>query len=116
MNSGLPRYALRTHADPGSESLCNNQGTVGTVAWDRPVDDEDIDEFLHGFEVSICEQAVQLADADKEAEAAVQVGAAGLVDVPEGVDEVRVVEVGVDAEHLAPGRAHITEETLWEAG
>lgn len=100
----------------GIESLCNGQGTVGTVTWDRAIGDKDVDELLHGFEVTICEQAVQLADADKEAEAAVQVGAAGLVDVPEGVDEVGVVEVGVDAEHLAPGGAHITQEALGEAG
>lgn len=36
--------------------------------------------------------------------------------VPEGVDPVRVVEMGVQAKKLAKARLHITKETLWEAG
>lgn len=38
------------------------------------------------------------------------------MEVPERVDEMAMVDVGVDAEHLAPGGAHVTKEGLGEAG
>lgn len=95
--------------------LRNGIGPIGAVTWNGPVADPDIDQLLHGLEVPIGEQAIQLPHADEEAETAVQVRATGFVEMPERVDEVGVVEVGVDAKHLAPGGAHVAEEGLGEA-
>ena len=36
--------------------------------------------------------------------------------VPEWVDPVRVVEMGVQAKYLSKASLHITKETLWKAG
>ena len=39
----------------------------------------------------------------------------GAAQVPERVDPVRVVEVGIDAEDLAKACANIMNESLWKA-
>lgn len=50
------------------DSLCHSIGAIGTVIWDRPVSDPDVDQLLHWLEIPICQQAVKLTNADEKAE------------------------------------------------
>ncbi len=91
-------------------SLGNCKRPIRTVRRDRSIRSPDIDEILHGLEIPIANQAKEFANADEIAERGVQVHVVGAVDVPERVQEMGVVEVGVDSEHLTPGSAHVAQE------
>lgn len=108
-----PRYASRNHARLGIDLLDNGLSTAGTLCRDGAVGHPNVDERQHGLQVALTKQSVQLADAGKEAERAIQV-VARVLEVPEWLQVVAVVEMGVDTKHLAPGGTHVTEEGLWE--
>ena len=92
---------------------------VGSIRRDRPVGNPDVDQRLHRLRVLVREQAVQLGNAAEVDEAGVDISPAlvvvGAAQVPERVDPVRVVEMGVDAEDLAEACAHIVDEALGKA-
>jgi hypothetical protein len=95
--------------------------SVRSIRWDGAIGNPNVDERLHGLHVLLRKQAKELGDGDVVHKAAVEVSpaAAGrvvVVDVPERVNPVGVVEMRVDAEYLAEYGLAVSEEVLWEAG
>ena len=81
---------------------------------DRTVGDPDVDQLLHRLEITVREQSEQFTQAYEVAESRVEVHVSSFVDVPEGIHEVRVIEMGVDAEHLTPCGADVAHEAFGE--
>lgn len=75
--------------------------------------DEQVNQRLHGFHLLVRDQLVILGDGDKVYEAHVQ--DVVLVDVPEGVQPVGMVQVRVAAEHLLHDTLAVLVEGLRES-
>lgn len=74
--------------------------------------DEKIDQGLHGFHFLVGHQPVVFGHGDKMDEAHVQ--DIVLVDVPKGIEPMRVVQMGVAAEHLLHDALAVLIEGRWE--
>ena len=89
---------------------------------DRAVRNPNINQRLHRLHVPFTQQPKQHRHVDKMHKARIQVcpPATGLIaphlDVPEGLDEMRVVDVRVQPEHLPEDRLDVRDEVLGEAG
>lgn len=74
--------------------------------------DEQVNQGLHGLHLLVRDQLIILGDGDKVHKAHVQ--DVVLVDVPEGVQPVSVVQMRVAAEHLLHDTLAVLVEGLWE--
>ena len=92
---------------------------IGRISRYGPICDPDIDERLHWSRILVRQQAVQLRNGAKVNKARVKIGPSLRVgtaaNMPEWIDPVRVVQVGVDAEDLAEASADVVQECLGEA-
>lgn len=104
------RYAIGRPYQSMYPLLGNGKSPIGTVSWNGSVRIPDVDEILHGLKVSLANQPKQFANAYKIAERGVQVHVIGIMNVPERVDEMCMIEMGVYTEHLTPSGSHVTKE------
>ena len=104
------RYLLGSHNVAGTGCRIGRNDTLGN---------EDIDERLHRSRIFVGEKTIEFGHTAEVDEAGVEVGISLrlLVDgeVPEGIDPVRVVEMGVDAEDLTEAGADVVQESFGEA-
>ena len=93
---------------------------IGRISRDRSIANPDVDQGLHWLHVFVRQQTKEFGHRDVVDKARIEVGPAvgirTIRHVPEWVDPVRVVEMGVQAKDLAEAGLHIAKETLWKAG
>ena len=94
--------------------------TSGGIGWDASIHNPNVYQRLHRLQILVGEETKQLGHGDEVYEAGIEVGPpatgrVGVVDVPKGIDPVRVIDVGVDPEYLPEDGLAVCEEVLREA-
>lgn len=112
-----------THREPCYRPLLrvgNAARPIGCISRDRSIANPNVDQGLHWLHVFVRQQTEEFGHRDVVDKARIQIGPAirvrAIRHVPERVDPVRVVEMGVQAKDLAKAGLHIAKETLWKTG
>lgn len=93
---------------------------LSRVRGNGSVGNPDIDQRLHWLHILLRQQAEELGDGNEVHEARIEIrpaiGVGTAAHVPERVDPVGVVEVGVQAEDLTEAGLDVAVEGLWKTG
>lgn len=84
------------------------------MGWNQSLGAPYIDERLHGLDLLVGDQIEQLTDVDEVDEARVQLLVS--THMPEGIQPVAVVNVGIAAHHLAVDALDIALERIGKSG
>jgi hypothetical protein len=97
-------------------SLSGTRSSLLAGCWDglreETLGGPDVDDRLHGLQITISEQVVRLANVDKVDEVGVDVLLHA--QMPEWLDPMAVVDVGIATHHLTVDAADVRFEVFWE--
>ena len=99
----------------------NSARPIRRICRNTPIRKPDINKRLHRLEILVRQQPKQFRNSNEVNKAAIEISPAAarrvtVVDVPERIYPMRVVDVGVHAEDLAEDGAAVCEEVLRKAG
>lgn len=117
----IASYArLNPNPDPPPSLVgADSTSALDSINRNRAILDPDINQRLHRLRILLRNQGKQLSYSDEMHEAGVEIriatGSRPAAQVPEGINPVGVIQVSVEAEHLAEAGLDVAVEALGEA-